>query len=56
MPEMLPYVSIIGKKITQFSNYQIIYAKLCNEGCTITDPNIHSNGEYSIEMVVKKNG
>ena len=52
-PDTIGLISLIDKSI---SNYQIVYAKVCNEGCTITDPNIHSNGEYSIEMVVKKNG
>jgi SAM-dependent methyltransferase len=36
------------------SNFRIIYAKECNEGHTITDPQIHSDGEYSIEVVIKK--
>ena len=52
-PHTLGLIPLIEKCL---SNYKIIYAKVCNEGCTITDPNIHSNGEYSIEMVVKKNG
>jgi len=34
--------------------YNILYIKTCNEGHTITDPNIHSDGEYSIEAVIKK--
>lgn len=37
-----------------FPDQEIIYILECSEGCTITDPNIHSNGEYSIEFVVKK--
>jgi SAM-dependent methyltransferase len=37
------------------SNFRIIYAKECNEGHTITDPQVHSDGEYSIEVVIKKN-
>ncbi len=52
-PDTLGLTSLIDKCI---SNYQIVYAKVCSEGCTIKDPNIHSNGEYSIEMVIKKNG
>lgn len=35
-------------------DYEILYAKVCDEGHTIDDPNIHSNGEYSIECVIKK--
>jgi SAM-dependent methyltransferase len=34
--------------------HEIIYAKECSEGHTITDPLLHSNGEYSIEVVIKK--
>ena len=37
-------------------NCEIIYAKQCNEGFTITNPELHSNGEYSIELVLKKTG
>ena len=36
------------------SNYELIYAKECSEGHTIVDPEIHSDGEYSIEVVLKK--
>ncbi|MDC7279104.1 class I SAM-dependent methyltransferase [Butyrivibrio fibrisolvens] len=36
------------------SEYDLIYAKVCDEGHTITDPLIHSDGEYQIEMVIKK--
>lgn len=31
-----------------------VYCKVCDEGHTITDPNQHSDGEYSIECVVRK--
>ncbi|MEO8649037.1 MAG: class I SAM-dependent methyltransferase [Acidobacteriota bacterium] len=34
--------------------YELIYLKECSEGHTITDPEIHSDGEYSIEVVVRK--
>ncbi len=33
---------------------EIIYARICDEGHTITDPTIHSDGEYSIEAVIRK--
>lgn len=33
---------------------EVIYAKVCSEGHTITDPAIHSDGEYSIEIVMRK--
>jgi SAM-dependent methyltransferase len=35
-------------------NFEIVYAKVCDYNHTITDPEIHSDGEYSIEIVVKK--
>lgn len=37
-------------------NYEIIYAKECSQENTIKEPFVHSNGEYSIEIVIKKNG
>lgn len=37
------------------SGFEIIYAKECSENHTITEPNLHSDGEYSIEIVLKKN-
>ncbi len=36
------------------SNFEIAYAKRCSEGHTINDPSVHSDGEYSIEAVVRK--
>lgn len=33
---------------------ETVYLKTCDEGHTITDPELHSDGEYSIEMVVFK--
>lgn len=36
------------------TNYEIVYIKVCSEGHTITDPNKHSDGEYSIESVIRK--
>ena len=33
---------------------EIVYAKECSAGHTITDPNVHSDGEFSIEAVVRK--
>jgi SAM-dependent methyltransferase len=35
-------------------NFEIVYIKECNEGHTITDPAKPSDGEYSIEIVLKK--
>ena len=36
------------------SDYNVIYLKECSDGFTITDPEIHSDGEYSIEVVLQK--
>jgi SAM-dependent methyltransferase len=33
---------------------EIVYLKVCDAGHTITTPDVHSDGEYSIEAVVKK--
>ena len=35
-------------------DYKVIYSKICDEGFTIKDPKKHSNGEYSIEIIVQK--
>jgi SAM-dependent methyltransferase len=34
--------------------YDLVYLKECSEGHTITDPLIHSDGEFSIEAVLRK--
>lgn len=53
--EELPDTKDIGKLIAQsLDSYEVVYAKGCSEGHTVTDPEIHSDGEYSIEVVVKK--
>lgn len=33
---------------------ELVYLRVCDEGWTISDPEVHSNGEYSIEFVAKK--
>lgn len=50
-PDTLGIIPLIERSI---SNFQLIYAKECSEGHTIKDPLIHSDGEYSIEVVVRK--
>lgn len=35
-------------------DYEIISLKKCDEGHTIDNPKMHSDGEYSIEMVLRK--
>ncbi len=37
-----------------FPEYELVYMKTCSEGHTIDDPLRHSDGEYSIEVVLKK--
>lgn len=51
LPDTLGLRNVIARSIT---GYELIYLKVCDEGHTITDPSSHSNGEYSIEAVVKK--
>lgn len=50
-PQTLGIIPLIQNNL---SGYELIYAKECSEGHTITDPLIHSDGEYSIEVVIKK--
>jgi len=47
-------IGIMNLLERNLKNYEIIYSKICKEGFTITDPYRHSNGEYSIEIIVKK--
>lgn len=50
-PDTIGIISLIKRTL---NNYEIIYAKDCSDGHIITDPLKHSDGEYSIEVVVKK--
>jgi len=50
-PDTIGIISLIQRTLSQ---YKVIYAKECKAGCTITDPSFHSNGEYSIEVVIRK--
>lgn len=36
------------------TDYELIKIEICDEGHTITNPNIHSDGEYSIEIILRK--
>ena len=51
VPDTIGIVSLIERTLKDF---EIIYAKECSEGHTIRDPNIHSDGEFSIEVVIRK--
>ena len=53
-PDTLSALNLVKESIFK-KEYQLIYAKRCDEGHTITDPEIHSDGEYSIEIVLQKN-
>lgn len=50
-PDTIGLRSLIEKTL---NNFEIIYIKTCSYGNTITDPYQHSNGEYSIEAVIRK--
>lgn len=50
-PDTIGIIPLIERSITGF---QLIYVKKCSEGHTITDPLLHSDGEYSIEVVIQK--
>lgn len=47
-------LDIVNEIKSSLKNYDIKYVKVCNEGHTITDSNLHSDGEYSIEVVIQK--
>ncbi len=47
-------IGIIPLIETTLNDFDIVYAKECSEGHTITEPEIHSDGEFSIEVVVRK--
>lgn len=51
LPDTMCLLCLIGESLKK---YEIIYAEVCDEGHTITDPEIHSDGEYSIEVVIRK--
>lgn len=50
-PDTIGLIPLIRRTLT---NYEIVYIKECSEGNTIKDPDRHSNGEYSIETVIRK--
>jgi SAM-dependent methyltransferase len=50
-PDTIGVLPLIKRTL---SDYEIICAKICSEGHTITDPLIPSDGEYSIEVVIRK--
>ena len=50
-PDTLDIVEEIRESLV---DYDIKYVKTCDEGHTITNPLIHSDGEYQIEIVIQK--
>jgi SAM-dependent methyltransferase len=50
-PHTLGVVPLLDRAL---GNPELVYAKECAEGHTITDPDLHSDGEYSIEVVLRK--
>jgi SAM-dependent methyltransferase len=50
-PNTIGVLPLIGRALQGF---EVMNAKRCAEGCTITDPLVHSDGEYSIEVVIRK--
>ena len=50
-PDTLDIVEEIKSALT---DYDIKYIKACDEGHTKTDPLVHSDGEYQIEIVIQK--
>jgi hypothetical protein len=50
-PDTLDIVEEIRESL---SNFDLRYVKVCDEGHTIDNPCVHSDGEYSIEAVIKK--
>ena len=47
-------LDIVEEIKSALKNYDIKYIKTCDEGHTITDPLVHSDGEYQIEIVIQK--
>ncbi len=50
-PDTLGLRHLIERVLT---DAEILYVQVCDEGHTITDPELHSDGEYSIEAIVRK--
>jgi SAM-dependent methyltransferase len=50
-PDTIGVTSLIKRVVP---DGDIIYVKECDQGHTITDPETHSDGEYSVEAIVQK--
>jgi len=51
---IVPFLGQILSELKSGTNYRFISATTLQEEVSIKDPGIHSTGEYSIEIVVKK--
>jgi len=51
LPDTVGVVPLIRRSL---SSYDIVEAKVCNEGYGVPEPNKQSIGEYSIEVVIHK--
>ena len=49
-------LDIVEEIKCSLENYDIKYIKTCDEGHTINNPLVHSDGEYQIEIVLQKIG
>ncbi len=50
-PDTIGVIPLIQRTLL---NVEIVDKKVCGEGHTITNPNMHSDGEYSIEVIAQK--
>jgi SAM-dependent methyltransferase len=50
-PDTVGLLPLLARSL---SGYSVVYAKVCDEGHTITDPDVASDGEFSIEVVLCK--
>jgi len=51
LPDTFGLLPMIDRVI---ADAQIVSARQCSEGHTISDANLHSDGEYSLEVIVRK--
>ena len=47
-------LDIIEEINSSLNNHEIVYAKVCDYGHTLNYPKVQSDGEYSIEVVIRK--
>ncbi len=47
-------LGVLPLLIRTLNELDLVVLKVCDDGHTITDPKVHSDGEYSIEAIVRK--